>query len=361
MCLILGCGDDNVTEVVSPKVTQTYPEDGATDVNLFTEISIWFSRDMDEASLDSIYVGDMTNHSVDYSGSEKMATVLVDSMLKPGTLYEVRVVSYVMDTDGNKLAADYEFSFTTGPFDCAHLQDRFEPNDDITTATPVELDTHYPRLSTCGGQERRDLFRFTVTDTVKVTAMNHVSHSDSNKANFLVEFLRSDGAELTAAGMLGNVPGNMDWWRTFLPGTYYLSTGKYHDDQYIVAYDLVLETSEPCQDDEFEDNDLFDEAAPMTPGSYPGLRGCKVDEDYYSLELTGGQTLTVTYAQTSTPEKLRRLTIYDEGERELLRRQESTSPTVGTLTIPSTGTYYIGFFFWNDDITYDLDIEVSGP
>jgi len=361
ICLVLGCGDDKGTEVVSPKVTQTYPEDGATDVSLFTGISVWFSRDMDEATLDSIYVSDMTNHDVEYSVSEKMATVLLDSMFKPETLYEVRVVSYVADTDGNNLAADHTFSFTTGPFDCAHIQDRFEPNDDLANATPIELDTPYTFLSSCGSEERRDFFRFTVESEAKITVKNYVTYSDSNEGSFLVEFLRQDGTEYISAGIHHDVPGTMEWRRSFLPGTYIVTTGKYHDDQYTVAYNFLLETSEPCQEDEFEDNDLFDEAAPMTPGTYTDLRGCAVDLDYYSIELTAGQRITVTFTQTNTPTNLRRLSIFDVEERELVRRQESTDITIGILDITATGTYYIGFFFWADDTTYDLDIEVTGP
>jgi hypothetical protein len=361
ICLASGCGDDKGTEVVSPEVTQTYPEDGAVDVSLYTGVSIWFSRDMDEASLDSIYIGDMTTQYAQYSASEKMVTVLPDSMLKPETLYEVRVVSYVMDTDGNNLAEDYTFGFTTGPFDCAHIQDRFEPNDDIATATPVELNTTYRLLSTCGAEERRDLFRFTVDDTVMVTARTDISYCDTIKISFLEEFLRSDGEALSSAGTSISPPSSITWHYSFLPGTYHYSIGKYHPDQYTAPYSLTLETSEPCRDDVYEDNDLFDEAAVLTPGSYSGLRGCKTDQDYYSLELIEGQVLTVTYNQTSAPQVLRRLTIYDVEQRELLRRQESASPTVGTINIPSTGTYYIGFFFWSDDIAYDLDIEVTGP
>ena len=56
MCLVAGCGDDKGTEVTPPQITQTYPEDGVTDVSLLTEISVWFSRDMDQATLDSIYI-----------------------------------------------------------------------------------------------------------------------------------------------------------------------------------------------------------------------------------------------------------------------------------------------------------------
>jgi hypothetical protein len=362
LCLAAGCGDDKGTDsVVSPEITQTYPVDGATDISLFTEISIWFSRDMDEATLDSIYVNGMTAHEIEYSASEKMATVTVDSMFMPETVYEVKVVSHVMDTDGSNLAEDYTFSFTTGPFDCGHIQDRFEPNDDVATATPIELNTTYSLLSTCGAEERRDIYRFTVYDTVMVTATTDVSYCDTIKISFLEEFLRSDGGELSSAGTSINIPGSFTWHYSFLPGTYHFSIGKYHPDQYTAAYSLTLETSEPCQDDAYEDNDLFDEAAALTAGSYTGLRGCKTDQDYYSLELTEGQVLTVTYTQTSEPQVLRRLTIYDAEERELFRRQESASQTVGAHNITSTGTYYIGFFFWSDNIVYDLDIEVTGP
>jgi hypothetical protein len=361
ICLVAGCGDDDTVNVVTPKVTQTFPEDGATGLSLFTPISIWFSREMDEASLDSIFVDNKPASMIEYVSGDKRAIVYADTLLEAEAVHEVLVSSYAMDTGGNNLASDYTFSFTTGPLDCAHLQDRFEPNDDVLTATPVELNVTYNLLSSCGDAERRDLFRFTVGDTVKVTAKNHVSYSDSTRANFLVEFLRPDGAEYTAAGMLGHVPGNMDWYKTVLPGTYIVSTGKYHDDQYLVAYDLTLETSEPCIDDEYEDNDFFDEAPLLSPGNYTDLRACMQDKDYYMLDLEAGQTLEVTFTQTSTPERLRRLLLYNSDYDELARVQSSSSPTTAGLIISETGTYYVGLIFWNDDIVYDLLIDVTGP
>ena len=100
---------------------------------------------------------------------------------------------------------------------------------------------------------------------------------------------------------------------SFLPGTYYVAVWKYYVDHHYVVYDLRLETSEPCPDDAYEDNDFRYDATPMIPGQYDSLRACYLDADYFAVEVESGQTLTVTMAQVTGYTGLRRLIIYGAG------------------------------------------------
>ena len=78
---VTGCSDDKGTEasLTAPVVTTTSPTNGATDVNLNPLIFVTFSKEMDAASLDSIYVSNMTVHHVEYHDTSKTAVVYIDS------------------------------------------------------------------------------------------------------------------------------------------------------------------------------------------------------------------------------------------------------------------------------------------
>jgi hypothetical protein len=96
LCFCVGCGDDDSGDVgvTVPRATQVYPEDGATDVNLNTYISVWFLNDMDEASLDSIYVIGVPSHHVTYDRGEKKANAYLDTILAPETGYQVMISTW---------------------------------------------------------------------------------------------------------------------------------------------------------------------------------------------------------------------------------------------------------------------------
>jgi hypothetical protein len=49
-----------------------------------------------------------------------------------------------------------------------------------------------------------------------------------------------------------------------------------------------------CVDDGYEDNDTCEDATPIAPGTYPGLKICSGDDDWFELYLTAGDTITVT-------------------------------------------------------------------
>ena len=71
--------------------------------------------------------------------------------------------------------------------ECANLGDRFEPNDLIPTATEVGLDEPVTGLSTCG--EDIDYFRFTLTETMKVTARTYTTYAE-DRASWSIKWWR---------------------------------------------------------------------------------------------------------------------------------------------------------------------------
>jgi hypothetical protein len=368
VCLLVGCGKDDSggVRVVVPRITQIYPENGASDVNLNTFVSVWFSSDMDEASLDSIYVIGVPTHHVEYDHSQRMATVHLDTILAPETIYEARISSYVMDNHGNNLAGDSTISFTTGPFDCEHLRDMFEPNDQAALAPHLELHETYALLSSCGGEERNDVFEFTLTDTVNVIARTEAAYLDTEYVAWQMYFERANG-DLYAGIGTSFGPSRMipTHHHTFLPGTYYLHLWKYYEDHHIVVYHLTLDTSDPCQDDGYEDNDFIDQAVPISPGTIEGLRGCDSDGDFFSTDLVAGQTLTVAATEVTTKDQTRMLEIFGPDHSRLTGHVSHDhpieNPIIETWTATEGGTYYFWVYWIGDGVVYDLYVEVTGP
>ena len=364
LCLLAGCGKDDPgeTRVVVPRVIQFYPEDGATDVNLNTFVSVWFSEDMEASSLDSICVTGVPSHHVEYDAAAKKATVYLDTLLAPETGYEIYVSSYVMDDHGNNIAGDTTVGFTTGPFDCEHLSDMFEPNEDAASAPDLELHRTYALLTSCGEEERNDVFAFTLTDTVKVTARTEAAYVDTEYISWHMYFERDDGSFYhgIATSFRSNNPVPFHA-HTFLPGRYYLHIWKTYIDHHEVAYHLTLDTSDPCEDDAYEDNDFIDQAVPVDPGTIEGLLGCKSDGDFFSTVLAAGQLLTVTATERTALGGNRMLEIFGPDHRYLTGHFDMVNPAVESWTAVEGGTYYFWILWLADGIVYDLDVEVSGP
>jgi hypothetical protein len=121
-------------------------------------------------------------------------------------------------------------------------------------------------------------------------------------------------------------------------------------------YNFIIETSEPCIDDEYEDNDFEDEATPITAGLHEGLRGCHVDADHYRIEMAQGETLKVTMSEVSSVGGTRSLNIWGPGVN-VGGRANQVEPRV-EMVLAQAGTYYIRTQWWADGVIYDLNVEV---
>jgi len=357
---LIGCGgDDGGTEVkdtTPPEVILTDPADGATGISPNRPVLISFSESMDEASLDSIFVEGATLASIDYDDDSHSASLSFGDVLADETEYEVRVGAAVQDKAGNEMESDLTFSYTTGSFSCAGLYDPFEPNDDISSAKPVDLDTWYHLVPSCGGDERNDYYKYTLTDPAMTTVRVNFVRGDTTHIRWGIYFYRGDGEEYATLGT-GKFPypGNVSYHYSFLPGTYYTRIFKYDSDQYTGVYDFIVETSEPCEDDEYEDNDFPDEAKPITAGLHEGLRGCHVDTDYYTIEMAAGKTLKVTMTEFTSVGGSRML--YLSGPGVSAGGVNQVEPRV-EMVLAQEGTYYIQTRWWADSVIYDLNIEV---
>jgi hypothetical protein len=341
------------TDTQPPSVIGVEPGVGSLDLRLLQPFTVSFSEAMDPTSLNSqtIRIGPGTVPlQIQVAPSGLAVVVQPDSML-PADQTIALTLDGPADLAGNELPP-FTLHAATGPMDCAHLSDRFEPNESAGTATTVDTDTVYYGLATC--QNDVDLFSVTITDTLKLIAETFVDYADNDA--WQIYWQRADGQDYATLGTTAN-PGQIaSFDHTFLPGTYYLKIYGYYEEERIL-YDLRLRTDIPCRDDPYEDNDFMEEAKPLSAGLHEGLLGCYLDEDWFSIPIRAGQNLVLT-TDTHEYQSIRRSIIMtpDGGG------YQSTLSGVSTFTInwitEADGDARVMSMVWGDGVVYDMTIAI---
>jgi hypothetical protein len=107
----------------APTVISVNPTAGATGVSIGTTISATFNHSMSASSINGTTVllsdsqGNLISGTVGYTAASSTATLIPTAELNPSTTYRVTVVGGsggVQDINGNKMASDFAWSFTTG-------------------------------------------------------------------------------------------------------------------------------------------------------------------------------------------------------------------------------------------------------
>ncbi|MCP4112726.1 MAG: Ig-like domain-containing protein [Desulfobacteraceae bacterium] len=107
------------------EITSTSPTSGETGVFVGTSVTVTFSKEMNSSTLNSntffVYTGGTGYNLNTVPGtincSGKTATFTPSSPFDYKKAYKAKVTTGVKDTDGNALAADYEWSFVTADQD----------------------------------------------------------------------------------------------------------------------------------------------------------------------------------------------------------------------------------------------------
>ena len=292
-----GAGPD----VTAPEVTSVSIADGATDVGLIVELRVTFSEAMDAATINdtTLYVaGRAATGYVEYDEATRTASFLPDTLYAVETAHELVVTDEVTDEAGNPLASEHETTFTTGELDCEHLIDHLEPNSTVAEGVILETDRTHRTLSVCGDDVEH--YFFELDEPAKVTVKTQFLHAED--ISWRTYFERTDGVTYEATKSTGAATGDEKTFAySFPPGVHGVMVFSSIEPGYIL-YDLTLETSEPCVEDQYEDNDFREDAVPTTPGLIENLRGCYLDPDYFSFDVTAGQTVTVTGLSGDTRE-----------------------------------------------------------
>jgi len=358
-----GLTDDTTRTVmvgVPPTVLMTSPANGATDVSPYPIIEVWFSQALAFASLDTLnfHIDGVRSRAIFYDTIERKAILYPKNFVEPLVEHEVHIGANVRNDAGIPMGHEVVVHFTTGALDCDHVRDHFEPNNDIASAAEVSTDGFYPGLTSCGSAEKSDYYRFSLTQTQKIRVTAEIASSDTQNIEWKTNFMRADGKYYTESGTNASSGQAVGRYYTFLPGTYWVELGKYFDDPQIVVYHLKVEELEPTPDDQYEDNDFLDEAAPILAGLHEGLQGASGDADNYAIDLTAGQTITVTATEVTSVGPIRRLFIFRAPDTYCTGHTNLLNPAVESWTAAVSGTYIIHLRWW-EDISYNLNVEVE--
>jgi hypothetical protein len=104
----------------SPSVTATSPNNGATNISVNLRVTATLSEAMDPATIDgssfTLQQGEAAIAGlVTYEASTNEASLDPLNPLLPATVYTARLSAGFRDAQGNSLADDFVWSFTTGP------------------------------------------------------------------------------------------------------------------------------------------------------------------------------------------------------------------------------------------------------
>jgi hypothetical protein len=172
----------------------------------------------------------------------------------------------------------------TQPSGC--VDDGYEDNDSCQDAAPIIPGT-YPNLKICSGDDDWFSVNLAAGETVTITILFSNGQGDLDMALYDSDCATSRGAGATITDnerVVYTTPdGGIHSFKVYGFG------GQSN------SYDLIVESSATgCVDDGYEDNDTCQDAAPITPGTYPGLRVCSGDEDWFAVDLKAGDTITAT-------------------------------------------------------------------
>ena len=260
------------------------------------------------------------------------------------------------DAPGNTytMAVDVE----PGVVECA--ADEFEENDAFETPTAIEAGSH-SGLTACEGDADYYILDLGAGDelTVDLTFTHADGDVDVRLGDSLANLLdwaesEDDNESLTytaeEAGQyvvlvflyedLGDTPGN----------TY--------------GMDIDIDVAEPvCEDDVQEDNDSIDAAWPVFNESLSAV-SCDLDDDYYSIFLAEGDTLTVDLTFSHADGDVD-VVLLDSAEALVAVSESEDDNESFEYTATADGQYYIVVYLYEDagdlGADYGMDVGVEIP
>ena len=129
-----------------PTIISTVPTDGAIGYAADLPVTATFNKAIDPATLTdaSFYLDNGATGSVSYSNW--VATFTPDDTLEFNTLYTATITTAVADTFGNNLAAEQDWSFTTGDNPLIPQASMFWPYDSaiVGDTVTIQVDVVHP-------------------------------------------------------------------------------------------------------------------------------------------------------------------------------------------------------------------------
>lgn len=261
------------------------------------------------------------------------------------------------------------------------VDDRFAGNHVLANAEPIEAPGLYTRLRMCDDAE--DWFTLELAEGEKAEAFIRFAGALGDLDLFVLgpDPNASDvGTQppILVASSEGTTGTESVIWTASMEGTYYVRVAPKTPAR--IDYDLlmyrdttgngVLEGPEDrvCPD-QFENNDTFATARPIAPGFYEDLLICMtspVDQDYYSIFVPAGATLTTnlffTHADGNIDMRVYRATV----TQEVGFSRSTTDDESVTVTNSGQGETYViqvyggGGTNWRNYYAMEISLEFAG-
>lgn len=294
--------------------------------------------DHDDANLGMALIGPSWRYE-DYSFSRTDGESVETTAQGAGTYY---VAVWNFDAAG----ADYDLTVET---DGAEPEgDRFENNDDLEAAAPIESGEH-ENLTVSNGD--RDFYAVQADAGDQIVASSQIYSADADLHVWVhgpddERFASSAETEWRPAGTVAEEAG-----------TYYVVVTSNDDEP--VTYDLRVGVG---QGDQFDPNEADDQIPVLEPGTYSDLQLVSgPDVDSYDVELQQGDNLQVgtTTASGDSPAEIF-LTNEDGDPLDNSTTGPYSDDHGLTYTADESGTYTVNVLSEDGSATtYDLEIGVD--
>ena len=118
-----------------------------------------------------------------------------------------------------------------------------------------------------------------------------------------------------------------------------------------------------CSDDGFEDNDSFGDPAPVTEGLTENLRSCALDDDYFSIQLSVGDEITIDVSFSHAEGDID-LALFNPSATLVASSESATDDEQIVYTAPEAGIFVIRVHLYEDlgvseGNDYALDIAIA--
>lgn len=225
--------------------------------------------------------------------------------------------------------------------------DRLEPNDDYQSASEIDSGS-YSELQITPADI--DWYKIEVSEGDTVSAS---LTETTNTGDLVIQFSYPDGN-----GDFETVR-RQEFTLDSLPaaGTAYVAVTA-EQNSTTATYELNLNIEEPPENDGYEANNDYQSAAPINSGSYTDLQITAADTDWYSVDVTKGESISAALTEsTSTGDLVMQLSYPDgNGDFETIEQYN-----VAVDSLPASGTAYVAVTAKSDETTatYSLNITLD--
>ncbi len=227
--------------------------------------------------------------------------------------------------------------------------DAFEDNDLQSQAWPISTGTYNSLV--CGDD---DWFNITVTAGSTLYVDIYFSQS---VADLDLQLYNASGLLNSSAGVTDHEGVS---FKSLVTSPYSFRIFRYWNYQSPNSYNMIISIFTPAVDDNYEENDVIEDAKYTSPGVYPSLISRYGDYDWYYLSVSAGNTLTVDITFNHLIADLD-LYLYDTLGIEV-NRSASASQDIEIVSykVTSGGYYYIRVLnYYGSPNTYTMTITVG--